>query len=108
MKKNILIVLFIFCASLTFAMSAFKKTNKAESITGYIHVYGNEPFTFIGIETEDDKQYSLKADEEILKDLRKAQGYKIEIKGKVQKEDKLTLDGLKDGNLIVIEWKFVK
>ena len=109
MKKNLLFLLLLCSFGICFA---FSKPDKAKdnstTVTGYIKVYGNEPFTFIGLETENEEQYTIKASDEILIELRKAQGRKIEIKGEIEKSEKFSLNELKDGNLIVIEWKIVK
>ena len=32
--------------------------NNNKTVRGFVHVYGNEPFTYIGIETDDNKQYA--------------------------------------------------
>ena len=109
MKKIILIVFMLCITALTFA---FSKPSKLEDnvteVTGFVNVYGNEPFTFIGIVTDKNEQYSIKADQETLNDLRKTQGQKIEIKGTIYKYEDISLNQLKDGNLIVIEWKLAK
>ena len=109
MKKYLIFFLMLCSMGLCFAYS---KPNKAASnsntVTGYIKVYGNEPFTFIGLETENDKQYTLKASDQVLEELRKAQGKKIEINGTIEKSEKASMNELKDGNLIVLEWKVVK
>lgn len=110
MKKYLIFFLMLCSMALCFSYSKPSKSVKDNSntVTGYIKVYGNEPFTFIGLVTEDEKEYSLKASDEVLAELRKAQGKKIEIKGTIEKSEKASMNELKDGNLIVIEWKIVK
>lgn len=107
MKKIILALFLVFTTSLAFSYSK-PKNNDAVSIKGYVKVYGNEPFTFIGIVCDSGEEYSLIADENILKEIRKTQGHKIKIKGykkSVENEDSTVSTGLKDGSLMVIEWK---
>ncbi len=109
MKKNIFLILLICIATSCFAYSKPAKAKaKTDSVTGYINVYGNEPFTFIGIVTDDDKQYTITADDSILKELRKTQGKKIEIKGTIEKSEKPGFNELKNGRIILLEWKYVK
>lgn len=109
MKKYLLFFLFLCSMEVFFAYSKPSLSDdNIDIVTGYIKVYGNEPFTFIGLETENEKQYSIKASDEVLIELRKAQGKKIEIKGTVEKSGKLSINELKDGYLIVLEWKVVK
>ena len=109
MKKyksiTFLIPLLLLCILLT----SFSK-NKIKTVKGYVHVYGNEPFTFIGLQTNDDKEYAISADEEIKTELWKSQGNLIEITGYIvqKEEDQPPLGMLKDGKIEVTEWKFVK
>ena len=114
MKKALLAIILIFTTVFCFAYS---KPKQDDSITvqGMIHVYGNEPFTFIGIVCDSGEEFSLKADKKVLSELQNTQGKKIQIKGLPEKTEKKESDGpvlkpntLKNGNLNVIEWKFVK
>ncbi len=102
-RKIILILLFclLFCS--------YSK-NKVSKVRGLIHVYGNEPFTYIGIETQDNKEYAISAEEKITADLWKTQGSLIEIEGYIVKPDTAVKGPgmLKDGKIEVLEWKFVK
>ena len=107
MKKNIILILLISIAASCFAYSKPAKA-KTDSVTGYINVYGNEPFTFIGIVTDDGKEYTISADDSILKELQKTQGKKIEIKGTIEKSEKAGFNQLKNGRIILLEWKYVK
>lgn len=109
MKRNIIIFSLLLTAFLCFAYSKPAKSEKnMDTLTGMINVYGNEPFTFIGIDTDDEKKYTIKADEETIKALRKTQGHKIEIKGTIDKDEKSNFNRLKDGYFIVVEWKEIK
>ncbi len=88
--------------------SSFSKNNN-RTVRGYVHVYGNEPFTYIGIETEDEKKYAISAEENVLKELRESQGNLIEISGMlIPKKEERELNMLKDGRIEVTEWKYVK
>ena len=112
MKRKFLIMLLMSLSCLCFGFSKAGKSSKGlTEVSGFIHVYGNEPFTFIGIETTDGKQYTLKADKDILIELQASQGNKIEIKGTVEKnkdKNKASINELKDGNLTVLEWKLAE
>ena len=109
MKKIIILFSLLFSVCLCFAFSKPSKSQKKlDEVTGLIKVYGNEPFTFLGIETKDGKLYSIKADKELNDELQKTQGNIIEIKGTIEKDDENTLNRLKDGFLIVSEWKVLK
>lgn len=109
MKKlnYILIIFLIMICGLLFC-SYSKNNNK--TVRGFIHVYGNDPFTYIGIETEDNKKYTISAEDEIISELRKTQGSKIEITGIInsKKTDKSEPGTLEDGKIQVTEWKYVK
>ncbi len=63
-------------------MSIFSMA-KNQSVIGYIKVYGNEPHTYLGIETQEDKVYTVVADKEILDELQKNQGYLIQLDGTI-------------------------
>ena len=74
----ILLVVQIICGFSLFSMS---KT--PDSVEGFIKVYGNEPHTYLGIETQDGKIFILKAEEEILAELQNQQGYLLKLDGKI-------------------------
>ena len=113
MKRNISLLVIISMAAICFAYSK-PNTNTATEVkkTGVITLYGNEPFSFPGLDCANGEQYSIKAEKEVIEDLRKTQGKKIEITGYIENEksdqNTLVLDKLKDGFLIVKEWKYVK
>lgn len=109
MKKIIILISLLFSAFLCFAFSKPSKTQKKlDEVTGLIKVYGNDPFTFLGIETKDGRLYSIKADKNLNDELQKTQGTLIEIKGTIENDEKNTLNRLKDGFFIVSEWKVIK
>lgn len=105
--NNKVIIIFLLLSGMLFC--SFSK-NTTKTVKGFINVYGNEPFTYIGIETEDDKKYAISASEEEISKLWKTQGSLIEIEGYIIKpESEGRQPGmLKDGKIEVLEWKFVK
>ncbi len=108
MKKTntILIILSLFLCSLIFC--SYSK-NKISKVKGLIHVYGNEPFTYIGIETQDNKEYAISADKKLIEELWATQGKYIEISGYIVKSETIKEPGmLKDGKIEVLDWKYVK
>ncbi len=84
--------------------------NNNQTIKGYIHVYGNEPFTYIGIKTIDEKEYKIEAEVQVIAELRASQGNMIQITGIIinPETESLEFGMLKDGKIIVTEWKYVK
>ena len=103
----IITVVAILLCSIIFC-SYSKNNNK--TVRGFVHVYGNEPFTYIGIETDDNKQYALSADDEEISKLWQSQGNKIEITGIItsKKGQGPERGMLQDGKIQVIEWKYIK
>lgn len=104
MNKKLFVILNVIFISLL--LCSFSK-NRTKSIQGYIHVYGNDPFTFIGLKTEDNKEYAIAADDEIISELWKTQGHKVELKGFIvlAKEDFKEPGMLKDGKIELAEWR---
>ncbi len=107
MKRNkIVLILSVLCTYLLFC--SFSKNNN-KTVKGYIHVYGNEPFTYIGIETEEHKKYAISASDEDTKKLRSSQGNLVEITGIiVPSTGERRPDMLEDGKIEVAAWKIVK
>lgn len=112
MKKLFLTLFLIFTSVL---LSAYSKPVKEKviSVSGLINVYGNEPFTFIGLKTDSGEEYSLTAEKEVLDQLRNTQGKRITIKASLKENDKtkseaqVEFNSLKSGNLIVLDWEYV-
>ena len=83
-------------------------------IEGYPTVYGNEPFTFIGIETvpkkesENPKYYRIVCTDEVEKALRDMQGYVVHIRGRIISGEKAFNeygpDILDDGVIVLSSW----
>ena len=109
MKMNLKpICKILLLVSFSLILCSFSK-NKTKTITGYLQVYGNEPFTYLGIETIDKKQYAIKASKEEISKLWDSQGNLIEMTGIIIPSNNQRLpDMLKDGKIEVVEWKIVK
>jgi hypothetical protein len=84
-----------------------------QTITGHVHMYGNEPFAFAGFETDDGKLYTLavnkkKTDANItLKQIESFQGELLELTGTIEPVKENSLPGfniLKDGTFIVYSY----
>ena len=105
-RNTVLIILSVLLCSLIFC--SYSK-NKVSKVKGLIHVYGNEPFTYIGIETTDEKEYTISADKKLIEELWATQGKYIEISGYIVKAETIREPGmLKDGKIEVLDWKYVK
>lgn len=111
MKKILLALILITTSAI---LSAYSKPiqNTEMTFTGLVKVYGNEPVTFLGLKTDDGREFKIQADQNTLSELQNNQGYKIEITGIVEKPAKIksqnqaiSLDSLKDGKIIVAKWK---
>lgn len=110
MKNNIRKFIILFSILLTGIILCSYSKNNIVKVKGYIRVYGNEPFTYIGIKTENNKEYALTASDDVLKELRSSQGKQIEIIGLLIPKDKdsFELNMLKDGRIEVTEWSIVE
>ena len=111
MKKILLALILITTSAI---LSAYSKPiqNTEMTLTGLVKVYGNEPVTFLGLKTDDGREFKIQADQNTLSELQNNQGYKIKITGIVEKPAKIksqnqaiSLDSLKDGKIIVAKWK---
>lgn len=111
MKKLLLALLLITTSAI---LSAYSKPiqNTEMTLTGLVKVYGNETVTFLGLKTDDGREFKIQADQNTLSELQNNQGYKIEITGIAEKPAKIksqnqaiSLDSLKDGKIIVAKWK---
>ncbi len=111
MKKILLALILITTSAI---LSAYSKPleNTEISLSGFVHVYGNEPFSFLGFKSDDGRELKIQADKDILSELQNSQGKKIEITGllenssqKESQDQKISPDMLKDGIIIVSKWK---
>ncbi len=104
--KKILIPVFLLLS--VFLFSSFSRNN-IKTVRGYVQVYGNDPFAYLGIITDDEKEYAIIAEEEEISKLWKTQGSRVELKGIITKPKKNILepDMLKDGKIEVAEWRLM-
>lgn len=89
-----------------FLLSSFSRNN-IKTVRGYVHVYGNDPFAYLGIITDDEKEFAIIAEEEEISKLWKTQGSRVELKGIITKpkKDYIEPEMLKDGKIEISEWK---
>ena len=125
LRKTVAILVIIYICAEGFAAAPVLKKNEAvpmrnqESeekqstqqvdveISGHISVYGSEPHTFIGIVSDDGRQYTIKADPDVLKELRLLQGKHIRFTGSVvsvKDEAGFSFQMLKDGVFVLEVW----
>lgn len=111
MKKYIILIVLAFASSFCFAYSKPKKS-VAQEVTkiGRVDVFGNEPFTYLGFLCENEEVYTLKGSDKIMQELSDNQGYRLEVRGYIENPDSADsqMNKLKNGYLIVNEWKKVK
>ena len=86
------------------------KINKNICINGYVTSYGNDPVTYLGIKTPDQKEIGIIANDEIINDLKKMGGTLIEFEGQYADDNEIpaNLKLFKDGVFIVSSWKVAK
>lgn len=91
MKYTKPIFLFIFAVMVTSFYSCCncgKNLDDSNTVKGVITVVGNEPFTRLAIQTDDDKTYILKCSKELRDELWKHQGsYYVIQYGDIRKEE---------------------
>jgi hypothetical protein len=76
------LVLSLVLALVSFACSSQNEsTRPAESLVGVLYVTGNEPFTFLSIQTEDGAMHRIHKDTtELSRALQKLQGQKLRVR----------------------------
>lgn len=83
--KKIICSLLLFCSFLVSAFSFSSKKDIQDSelvvLEGSVKCYGNEPFVYLGITTEDDAFYKIVASEQIIKELFDKQGENLKLYG---------------------------
>ena len=94
---------------LILGLSAFSFGGKAPtSIAGHIKFYGNAPFEYPGIETVDGYLYAVQAEKDSsvsIEEIKATQGKMIELNGRVEKKEKLSVFSLRDGTFIVSDFR---
>ena len=112
MKKLILLLLTtIFMTLSVFSYSKPHKEITGDVKTGFVKIYGNEPFTFVGFRTQDGEEYRLLADDDVLSLFRQKQGFLIRITGKIEEqndENTFHFQNLKDGVFKVESWEVIE
>lgn len=71
------------------------------SVTGLIHVYGNEPHTSLGLEVDDGTIYFIEASKETLAELQNLQGLEIKLIGTIKDAPAINA-GTWQNNVIVV------
>lgn len=89
-RKIYFAIVFLFCAAYFTACSCGcgDSGNQSSAVTGYIAVVGNEPFTKLAIQTDDNKTYILQCSKELHDELWQQQGrfYAVQY-GDMRKEE---------------------
>lgn len=100
MRVYAAILLFLCLSTSLFTMS---RPKESVVVTGYIKCYGNEPFTWAGITCDDGREYALKADGSVRKELLERQDVHIQIEGTLDRGKK-GQQCLKDGAIEVASY----
>ena len=89
--------------------STSSEKEKTELIRGRVKIFGNEPHTYPGIETEDHSKIYAVSPPEKEKAIRELQGHLIEFKVRflVKPEGEGSLY-LKDGTVVPLAWKIIE
>lgn len=85
MKKLIFFVVLLisfFVPCFSYSSKKNIKDSDTDVVEGYAKFYGNEPFSYLGITTEDEVFYRIVATEEIVSEISDNQGVKIRFFGK--------------------------
>lgn len=82
---------------------------KTELIRGRVKIYGNEPHTYAGIETEDQSKIYAVSPPELDKVIRELQGHLIEFKVRIlPKPEGGASMFLNDGTVTPLAWKIIE
>lgn len=108
MKKIFSVLLIVVSlAGLCFARG---RTDSSDVVSGYINWYGNEPFAYPGLVTEDGRVFTItvaEGEKFTLNDITALQGNLIELKGKIDNSQPVGFEVLKDGIFVVKKYKVV-
>lgn len=107
MKNFLTTLLILLCGAATFAFGG----KSPISVVGHIKFYGNAPFEYPGIETVDGKLYAVQVEEDsgiLLDDIKSTQGKMIELTGRVEKKEKISVFSLRDGTFVTNEFKILE
>lgn len=95
------------CSSSHSVQDKHPREGQKISVTGLIHSYGNMPFTWLGIETDDGKAYALRVDKKTDEKLRQLFGVTVLIEGKLELPVQCGYEQLKDGAIRVKKIKVI-
>ena len=97
------------CASSCVSGGSLSVKETTEIIRGRVRIYGNEPHTYVGIETEDTSKVYAVSPKEIDIVIRQLQGHLIEFKAvMLEKPEGEESMYLKDGTVKLISWKIIE
>ena len=88
MKKRFISLILIALTLSVFAKGRKDVNSDYSKITGYVKIYGNEPFTYPGIETENKVIYKVVADDKVLSELYYQQGQLLIFTGTINEDEK--------------------
>lgn len=84
------------------ASSSSKKTQPTEiTATGFVQVFGNEPHTWLGLVTDDGKQYTLLGSKNTISALHEMQGLRLTVTGQFSAKNNADYQVLRDGEIAV-------
>lgn len=107
MKKILFLILILVSCACCFGFGG----KSPVSVVGHIKFYGNAPFESPGIETVDGNLYAVQVEEDSgvsLDEIKSTQGKMIELTGRVEKQEKLAFNSLRDGIFVVSEFKILE
>ena len=99
----------LFCGTIFVSMAKNTETN-LETVIGTIRYQGNMPLQYPCIKTQDEKIYTILADEKTVNKIKKTATAVFEFKGKViaNQPGKLSYNGSKDGYFELYSYKILK
>jgi hypothetical protein len=101
-RKKIVLIAVAVVFSGVFACTSQEKAPKQENIQGMVKIYGNEPHTWVGIETVEEKIYTV-FPPETAAELRKVQGRLLELTVVLEGPAKRGIEG----KATVLSWRIV-
>lgn len=90
-----------------------EQKNRTVTLCGHIQIHGSEPHTFVGIDTDDGRQYTVQASQKVLNELRQAQGQLLLLTGIIRSETETPsstispFQALKDGYFLLENWEII-
>ena len=102
---------FVFALALAVAIFPAGAFGGKKNVVGYIQMYGNEPFTFVGFVTENGKKYSLDIAPDAkfsMHDIIENQGKKLRLTGYANEKELIGFQTLENGRFVVTKFKAVE